>query len=74
MSTMLLFMQNYEESPFSEATQESKIILVESLIRSVATQETFLYQPFGPTGLITSIKTTMDLNLKKRSPIRARKL
>lgn len=70
----LRFLQNYKDSPFSEATQQSKILLVQSLIRTVTTQETFLYQPLGPMGLVTSIKTTMDLNLKKRSPIRVRKI
>jgi len=53
----------YEDSPFSIAVQNSKTQIKDSTLVSVATQETFIYQPFGPIDVATKIIVSMSLQL-----------
>lgn len=67
-------MQVYQSSPFSSATQHSEIEITDSVLKSVTSSETFIYQPFGPIGVETKIMTSMNMDLKKMSNSRARKI
>jgi len=56
-------MQMYEDSPFSVAAQRSVAQIKDSTLVSVANQETFVYQPFGPVDVATKIMVSMSLQL-----------
>lgn len=68
-----MFVQMYEDSPFSTAVQISEIKIKDSELMSVANKETFIYQPFGAIDVPTRIMVSMNLQLAKTTMIQPRK-
>lgn len=64
----------FQDSPFSSAVQRAEVKIRDSTVKSVTSQETFLYRPFGPIDdAVTKIIVSMSLDLKKQSTVHVRK-
>jgi len=64
--------KTFQNLPFLSANHHSDILIEDSTIKSVVSQDSFLYQPLSNLDVVTKITVSLNLKLMKKYPIQPR--